>query len=1597
MSDLFEEQNKAKKEEIIFYDSKEEELVLKDNEYMKYLESHSDYEYKYDSSKSVSRNYRDYEIYKAISKNKDKSFKEIEDASMYIQRKVAGCVPSENVERIEKALLNICKNSFMRNVGNDVIKKLAEHLLVGLDYKNGEDPNAISNMEMFSYGKLALKELYIRQMIQIEKKYGKKLVNMSPTEYLKNRVAIDHDLSCINDMTLFFNEYKEEEESDEVLALAKKAKYYSDVLEILEYRSEIYTRNIEGDINSKGELSREKLTEIRELKSELEKEAKDSDVSRKLKHSDVNLDMIFQNTESRKEKALSAIERGKDALEEALGNQREADDLAERIDDENASLKLDAISKSFRKVKRLMMLPDDSFISKYPEMIAECSRFKNDFKQVMNNDYFANLKEKYGNLKEEDALNAPHEDQAKIEIYKEYQNIINLVDAEECYKEPLSSIKNRIDNIAKHGHTEGESLYSGEILLDKSSRKILDLKKEKTEVLPKSLIDMKAELKAPIFKVDSFDEKGVYKLLETISEIKRYKEFNKGEYVLSQPHDEFLKCEFYLENEELIRETFNLRLRLLHIDDKFQFRIMKDGYEADKARFNENITRLAGIFSDKTNKIIISEDRNERKEYARDLLEKNLTSYKDKKKEIRKTLSELEVDEKVRDFLEDSNGYVFLSKLPKEKEPAYNVAKATLLEDVKALKELGDYRDELIGSGNVPDKKVPDKKVPDKKVPYDSFMRMFDLYNIRVKQVADKLKRDGEFSDHGFFTNRREIEEICIMGDFLSKNAKSSGIIDDLIKKYEGDDKNLELLTDLENFEKTDKLFQTFIKYSNFVFLCQVSRDCENIEMFTDKGYEKLDRNAIEKAKVNLRNKSRNKIEAYRRSYYRDAHKEEIKASNRREFLKNAVGKELTAMERRRKTSFLHSLASPITSLFGSCLQALSWWNRTKRTDNHGEERYDECKSVFANKLGDIEEFQKGKIPKLDSGDAGFTPDVNLGTYYESNMKKKILKTLNEEKTENFEVFREFGEDSFVGEFKKALEAIELFSMVTGIVNSDTTEMEMAFIDTFKKSMNRYIEGVTQTKAEIEDNETKEIIEERIRILKELNTTFDTATKGLLDTTIDKDVLDEINANTISYVEDTTYSKNMDESNIKDIPLFLHEPNMNDVKQSTIGDCWLLSSLLAVVKMNPDFIRSMFHDLGDGNVLVRLYSPVGNDEKYLDPDYQEFKKGTKLVPVYFKVKKHYETGYGNASDCTWVQLFEKAYALGGFNGRNVAKVRGNRLYNVADELTSGSIGKSISIITGKITEKTDVNKDIKNEEFFGDIFVSGLIAGLDTYEGDIVKRAVEEIKNMSEEQKKQGDDKYFNEDLIISDINRFIVKEAQNRVLEDLLREDTEFNNSYLKEGLSEDDKMAILFDRIEALWTKVKENYDTMKSGKPLKFAEHQVELEGRQQISITNERYDKKKASEVTKRKRLARYFENRRSHDLSDDSEYDSFIADVSYCIQNKGVIVTGNGHCIDIIDISWKHGSCFLLIREPFNVYKTRYRVDEDERIERKDSGLGSVIMNHEKSRKLIGDKKEILEDAFGATCWYLAADIFKLTTDAYMTFPSDVTIPDHRIK
>ena len=105
--------------------------------------------------------------------------------------------------------------------------------------------------------------------------------------------------------------------------------------------------------------------------------------------------------------------------------------------------------------------------------------------------------------------------------------------------------------------------------------------------------------------------------------------------------------------------------------------------------------------------------------------------------------------------------------------------------------------------------------------------------------------------------------------------------------------------------------------------------------------------------------------------------------------------------------------------------------------------------------------------------------------------------------------------------------------------------------------------------------------------------------------------------------------------------LFNGIPSRADAKQGQLGDCYFISSLAGIADRNPNAVKDLFTDNGDGTYTVRFY-PVGSGTPKAD-----YVTVDRRLPAYSNRTLAY-SGFGKSVTSTsttlWIALAEKAYA-----------------------------------------------------------------------------------------------------------------------------------------------------------------------------------------------------------------------------------------------------------------------------------------------------------------------------------------------------------------
>lgn len=164
----------------------------------------------------------------------------------------------------------------------------------------------------------------------------------------------------------------------------------------------------------------------------------------------------------------------------------------------------------------------------------------------------------------------------------------------------------------------------------------------------------------------------------------------------------------------------------------------------------------------------------------------------------------------------------------------------------------------------------------------------------------------------------------------------------------------------------------------------------------------------------------------------------------------------------------------------------------------------------------------------------------------------------------------------------------------------------------------------------------KQILQEQIQTLNRYKLYFDVNMKGQLDTeNIPEGSRQE-------FVEDEKIKKDgilpLSWKDVKEMPLFSHEPTIDDIQQGCLGDCYMEAALADLVVNHPEEIKQCMKDNGDGTVTVRFFEKVFDDQRVFTEGYN---------PVYIKVKKTIPSFLGRefySHGAMWAQMIQKAFA-----------------------------------------------------------------------------------------------------------------------------------------------------------------------------------------------------------------------------------------------------------------------------------------------------------------------------------------------------------------
>lgn len=680
-----------------------------------------------------------------------------------------------------------------------------------------------------------------------------------------------------------------------------------------------------------------------------------------------------------------------------------------------------------------------------------------------------------------------------------------------------------------------------------------------------------------------------------------------------------------------------------------------------------------------------------------------------------------------------------------------------------------------------------------------------------------------------------------------------------------------------------------------------------------------------------------------------------------------------------------------------------SWLYSKKRTNHHGAELYDVSKRDLVRLPQELHNFGEANADQsITFGDGTYAPKVELNKYFKDPMKMQLYKDYCQ-----IANLMPAGKE-YPQSMKDAAEALSCYCQVRGMVNRDTYEMEQAFLEKFNLSVDKMIQ---------EEHGDYPLLKRKIH---EAYKHYAEMSCGTLGNHLKLGELKAIEEQKAVYTK-KTYFGDSEESNMRNLPLFPHSPNLNDVKQGVLGNCYLVGAVQTILSTDPEAIRDMFHDLGDGNVIVRLYAAYGEVEKDGKKVYTRIDDSATMVnatmrPVYVKVKKHYETGEEGSCDCMWMQLLEKAYAAAGFNQGKPDIDENGVLKNLDEELTAGEPHAALMHMTGKyyvgktqsdVTNGGCVFKEaIRRKKALSDYQSRVILGSIPAYLHDQIytllitlaknqKNYIEDPESEDKFIRSVVDDVLKGNSLIYSDseldvklaelVEKGKIKEDQKELLISKLKDLTDCSDymvetytNVIRRNLNTN---TILTDTSPITGTK---DIPSMIPDLIMECAKEDVTFDKLWEIVNGEVKYyelekDDKQITDLEKRLMKTNIksllVPNKEQRYSADELAYLKVM--INEIREKRTVPVVYNaGHILTVLDVKLHDGKWFLLVRDPFNIEHAEYTKNGNGEVEKKLPGLSDVYHNHTAIRELSSDMK----NGFMGTSWWELSDAFEKFDD-----------------
>ena len=685
---------------------------------------------------------------------------------------------------------------------------------------------------------------------------------------------------------------------------------------------------------------------------------------------------------------------------------------------------------------------------------------------------------------------------------------------------------------------------------------------------------------------------------------------------------------------------------------------------------------------------------------------------------------------------------------------------------------------------------------------------------------------------------------------------------------------------------------------------------------------------------------------------------------------------------------FLRSAASGITRF-------MSWTFSKTRSSNHGAQLYDKSKENLKQLPKDLENFgEEGATQSITHGDGVYAPKIELNKYFKDPMKMKLAGDCKDIK----KLMKE-GEN-YPPCITDAVEALSCYACVRGVVNSETFEMEQAFLDKLKNSVETLLKDL-------------EISSKYVELTKKIYDTYAYIERncyGRLNEYMTDEELEAVKETKAIYTTKTYFGDN-EESNVRDLPLFPHSPQLNDIKQGALGNCYMLAAVQALIVHDPEAIQKMFYDMGDGNVIVRFYAAYGEnkDGVYTRIDDIGAYPNATMRPVYVKVRKHYTTGEEGSSFCLWMQLLEKAYAAAGFNEGAPDIDENGELHNLNDELTAGTHAHVLMHMTGqrylsvdvddvpgiKVKNQSEIEKDAKATNLQRRMLFRSIPAYLHE---PLYKELMSQGMDMSgyatdqqwEEQKIRGaiDKVIADNKKVVDSIKDILDKHVKDKKMNEEDRDSllSILYRNYVGDEVTKSDYCKYImrnlsasdYENLDALDDLDDVNTMKQKLVNALDGGKMDLDTLGTLLFSEQKNYYPAIPADDVTKKEKEEIQFSVDNLMVPNPEGRYSqkelAYLRYIRHML-GKGqpmAMGTNSGHVMTALDIKLHQGKWFVLIRDPFNSYRYEYTQKQDNKADKDTYGFFTAVWKHKDVRRLSPNMK----DGFMGISWWELKDVAK---------------------